>query len=279
MVNRGFTLLEVVVAIAILAVIMAIVYSSFSSVTRSIDATRRTVAEVRARRFLARSFNNNFGSVCVDDEYVQSVYQFLGTDEEGIDGPADTVVFCSSSTAMGGFSLPGDLKQVRYELLAGGAADTMFDAEDRPEEREEQEEEHPGNSLRAMETPLLGAMVEELDEESGDYVAAMDVEAPSWTLEDIRSLDFKYYDGAEEKWRDEWDSLEMGRLPWCVHIRINFAKPEDVLEAEWLAGFDDEEDPDFQCVVPIPQGIGVKQPLGVGAAEPGEEETSRETRQ
>jgi len=98
-------------------------------------------------------------------------------------------------------------------------------------------------------------------------VASVAAEAPSWTLETIRSVDFKYYDGVQEKWFDAWDSMELGRLPWCVHIRINFAKSEEETEAERLEGYTDDKDPDFEMVVVIPQGVGTRE----AGTPPGEE--------
>jgi len=262
MVTRGFTLLEVLIAIAILAIIVAMVYASFESVTRSVDFTRNAMAEVRARRFLARSFAENLGCVYIDDGYIQSVYQFLGADEEGPEGPADSIVFCSSSMALGGLSLPGDIKQVRYELLAGGTSNQLFDRED--ESREEQQEQL-GYTLQAIETPLLAAMVGQDSEETDDSQypsdTVTDVESPSWTLENVQSLDVSYYDGAEDMWRDEWDSMEMGRLPWSVRIRVNFARPKDAATPELYTGFDDAESPDFECIVPIRRGLGVRRRL------------------
>ena len=68
-------------------------------------------------------------------------------------------------------------------------------------------------------------------------------------------MDLQYFDGAE--WLDEWDSLQFGRVPWCVHIRINFAKTDEQLKEEASENYDDIDDPDFEMVIPIPLGLGV----------------------
>ncbi len=252
--NNGFTLMEMILALAITVFMGAIVYSSLNSVVNSIAMSRAAAEETRLRQFLAHSFETNFRSVYVDRLSEQPAFQFIGISEDSFDGPRDSVRFCSSAPLMGGMSLPGDLKEVRYEVIAGDDTEMTLDfgdlgAEDLPE----------GPHLQSVEMPLLAGNVEQLEAGTGglgEFATDPNYEAPHWSVP-VRSMDIQYFDGTE--WLDEWDSVQFGRVPWCVHIRINFAKTDEQLEAERAERFDDLDDPDFEMVIAIPAGLGVTQ--------------------
>ncbi len=251
--NGGFTLMEMILALAIIVIMTAIVYSSLSSVVNSTAMARAAAEETRLRQFLARSFETNFSGVYTDRTNEQPAFQFIGINDESRDGPMDSVRFCSSAALMGGMSLPGDLKEVRYEVISGEDTEMGLDI-DQPVEEEERPE---GATLESVELPLIAGNVEQLEaseEDLEELATDPNYEAPHWSVP-IRTMDIKYFDGAE--WLDEWDSMQFGRVPWSVHIRINFAKTEEQLEAEASERYDEIEDPDFELVIPIPLGLGV----------------------
>lgn len=257
---EGFTLLEVLIAIAILVVIMAIVYASFSSVTHTVEAARVSTEEMRLRQFLERSFRTNLSAVYVDRSVEQEVFNFVGIDDESKDGPNDSLRFVSINALMGGAGLPGDFKEVRYETIGGDESDLGAALSQDLEEALERGEDLRQRKLQALETPVLASNVEELDSETGYLAPNQDktgdeavYESPSWSVP-IRTVDFSYYDGTE--WVNEWDAQVLGMLPWCVRIRINFARTEEQLEQEREERFDVNDDPDFELVVPLPIGIG-----------------------
>ncbi|MCP4639546.1 MAG: prepilin-type N-terminal cleavage/methylation domain-containing protein [bacterium] len=243
--RAGFTLMEVLLATFILALIVGMVYASFSGVTTTMAASRVSSEELRLRQFLARSLQDNLTTVFADKAFEMDVYRFVGLDDDDSDGAKDSLRFVATAPLIGGMSLPGDLKEVRYDLTGDEDSEMSLDMDD--------EEEDRGRELMATETPLLGGNVQELDEEDGGFVADPNYESPSWTVP-IRSLDFEYYDGSE--WVKEWDSQVVGRMPWCVHVRINLAKTEEQLEREEDEGFDPHDDPDFEMIVPLPAGLG-----------------------
>lgn len=269
--------MEMVLALAIIVIMTAIVYSSLNSVVNSTAMARAAAEETRLRQFLTRSFENNFRSVYMDRTGEQSAFQFIGVNDESRDGPMDSVRFCSSAPLMGGMSLPGDIKEVRYEVIKSEDSEMSLDLDD----EDESEDSAESAMLEASEMPLLAGNVDPL-EDSGDGLnsmgglsnqrglnnrsglgeemeeGAMDAgyEAPHWSVP-VRSMDIQYFDGTE--WLDEWDSLQFGRVPWCVHIRINFAKTEQQLKEEASKRYDEIDDPDFEVVIPIPVGAGVTQ--------------------
>lgn len=262
--HGGFTLIEVLIAISILAVIVLVLYASFSSVTNTMEAARVSSEELRLRMFLQRSFRSNLMSVFTDRTMENEVFRFAGIDEETEDGPNDSLRFVSVNTLMGGRALPGDLKEVRYGTIGGEESEFNpidFDREDGLPFDDQRK-------LQALETPIFGSNAQELDEETGflkpseDSESSLGIgqtptyESPSWSVP-IRTVNFTYFDGLE--WVDEWDSQLVGRIPWCVRVRINFARTDQQLEEEQRERLDILEYPDFDMVIPLPPGLGTTQ--------------------
>ncbi len=261
---KGFTLFELLLSVALLAVIASMVYAAFVSVTSSSSLTRTETEELRFRQFLIGSFETNFATVYSDPTYSQPVFRFLGVNEEAAEGARDSVRFCSTAPVIGGLALPGDIKEVRYEVLEP-SSEMELDSEERAEE-----EQMP--SLQVGETPLLAGNVQALDEATGAFVAAEGYQTPSWAVP-IRTFDLTYFDGTD--WLEAWDSLELGRMPWAVRIHLNFAKTEEELQEEKARNLSLSKDPDFELVIPIPTGIGVKQDLRALQAIPGQVTTEQ----
>lgn len=253
--TRGFTLIEVLIATSILVIIVGAIYASFSGVTTTMAATRVSSEEMRLRQFLERSLRTNLSALHTDRDQRDPLYRLVGMDLESPDGPADSLRFVSIAPLVGGTGLPGDLKEVRYEVLGAdtsGMNANLFDLASMTQRK-----------LQAVETPLVASNVVELDDETGGIVtdeALIEEEnagplekAPSWSVP-IRTLDIAYYDGID--WRPEWDSAEVGMMPWCVRIRVNFARTEAQLAEEAEQRYSIVDEPEFEVVVPLPIGLG-----------------------
>lgn len=244
---KGFTLLELLLAIVILAVITAMVYGAFSGTVSSAGRSRVAVEELRLRAFLLRSFETNFTTVYVDPQQSQEVYRFLGVNSDGAEGPNDTVRFCSTAPLIGGVALPGDVKEVRYEVLDTGASSMRLQWD------EKEPDLGVSSVLQVTETPMLAGNVQGVDASTASFVVDPAYTSPNWTVP-VRTLNFQYFDGAQ--WVDEWDSQSVGRLPWAVWIKVNFAKTEEQLAYEREKGFSTVDDPDFEMIIPIRGGLG-----------------------
>ena len=344
--RSGFTLLEVLIALVLFTLITAIIYATFSTVVNSTEMARVDIERLRMQEYLVRSFTTNLSTVYSDVLMEDANFDLVGIDFEDEDGAADSLTFASTAPLIGGFSLPGDIKLVTYEIPIED--DEMFLSEDKPrptpridpETGEESTEPLPLEGERQMvisESPLITGNTQSLNSDSDDEddpmfendrdadennrerdgfsgssgdrdpqreadVQARQAEAerrreernrprPSDLMDEdddeykepitnqamfqrpymelaVRTLDIEYFDG--EEWVPEWNSSAyestdedtpeaLGRLPWAVRLRINFAKSEEELAYDKQDGLNEEEDVDFEMVVPVRQGQGITQ--------------------
>lgn len=256
---RGFTLIELMVAITILTLLVGIVTASFFSITKTSEIARESAKELQLRLYLRKSFSTNLASVYSDAGCVLADFQFLGETKDGAYGPADTLSFCTMLPMPGAKSLPGVLKQVVYaalgqEELTGGAVPRARDID------EMLDEDVQGAILNITEQPLQpsGGLLEgeglDLDE-SLDADTAIERQVP------IQSMDILYYDSREKDWVDSWDSLEQQVMPWAVRVKINFARTEAELDGLRRSGIDLKEEPDLDLTITLPTGVGVFEPF------------------
>ena len=271
--ERGFTLMEILVAISILAVIVTLVYESFAAVTDATAAARTSAEQLRLRQFLARNLSQNLSTVYVDPAYSNEQLQFVGMSGKGVSGSSDWVEFCSSAPLIGGMAPPGFFKRVHYGISENSGADRglgSLNSEGADDLSGSTATFEASESLVAISSPS-GNDTNSMKAQASQIAEVVFGEglSPTWSVP-VSEVQISYFDG--QQWQPEWDSMDLGRMPWCVRIRINFAKTK----AEEGAGFGRtsiDEDPDFEMYVPIPMGSGVltdasmwQQSLGVGVA-------------
>ncbi len=187
--ESGFTLLEVLIAITILAVMAGIVFSVFlGSTSRS-----RALEEEMELRQTAGSVLNLIAED-LKGAYVHpgSVPFFLGRDLFNRENPADGVDLMTTAVLpVNPMTVSGDLAEVGYTLIheADNEVGTLYRREDAP------------------------------PEEPGDDGGS------SFEMSDrVLSLNFRYSDG--DNWSDEWDSQDQaldnmkGKIPNEIEIEI-----------------------------------------------------------
>lgn len=256
--ERGFTLLELMISLGILTAIMLIIYVSFSAVVNATEVTRGVAEDLRMKQFLSRQFRQLLPAVHADLAVQIASYAFVGENGSGAQGPADTLTFCAAVPLLGSNSLPGLYKIVTFEVvdaeapedgdaLTGVTTNFELDGEDGTS----------GLMLRYTEEPLT---VDVLGEEGSLFSdAGLDADDyASWSVP-VRSVDFAYFDG--EEWIDDWNSIDLGLLPWAVRVRVNFQKTRADLAIDRERGIDPEDDPDFELMVMIPAGAGTLEPF------------------
>lgn len=192
--SRGFTLLEVLVSIAIIALIGSLLYGAFHGMNRA----RRNMDDVNDRHHqgrgalsrMARELSAAFISAHVSFQQAQDTPRtvFLGSDER----PADRIDFTSfSHRRLRANAHESDQNELSYFGVRNpdtGGIDLV---------RRE--------SRYIDEDPTHGGVVQVL-------------------AEDVDSLDIRYLDPVTGEWLDTWDSSQpagqLGRLPSQVWITL-----------------------------------------------------------
>jgi len=248
-------MLELLISVTILSIIVGIVYSSLVSVTDTAAAARDSNETLRFRQFLWRSFSENLAAVYSDPACEVAGYQLVGENESGPYGPADSLRFCTSLPLSGPGSLPGVMRVVSYRVEEASAEDAGADtggnfAIDKTEAAQDQ-----GLYLFVSEMPLV-LEDQDFDPEMSDISqSGMEYQVP------IASMDIMYYDAETEEWVEDWDSMAQARLPWAVHIMINFARSEEDVAADYQAGVNPEDSADLDMMIALPMGAGVVEPF------------------
>ena len=190
---RGFTLIEMMLAIGVLAMILAMLASSFSAVAHSkVHAEGRLLVDREGRALLwqlTKELRN-----AVQTPYQPSNVALLGSGHMGNGLPVDTITM---STFNGGHrrAITGMIPEtiVTYNLVANP--------------------EQPGWYLlqRSQQSGLLTNTV---------------ASQATVLANNVLSLHFRYFDG--DRWGESWDSASLPRgrqLPVAVAIQIQMAAP------------------------------------------------------
>lgn len=190
--SRGFTLLEVVLAMSIFAIMGGIVYGAFSLSHRAVEKSQASFE----RNQKLRSFTDLLGS------YIRSAYPYRQSVQDTtvfFDGQEDQLTFVSSlSLAMGGRGM----SKVRI-------------AWDRAEEGE-------GSIQLEEEVPVRFNLSE--DRDYGGVRNDVVVQ------ERVKELRFAYLDSKseEERWEERWDGREKLALPRAVRLSYRTREGRDI---------------------------------------------------
>lgn len=182
--TRAFTLLEIIVAIAIFGLIVAAIFSSWMAIVRGAETGKRAAAAVQRSRIAVSTLENalmSARSFAADIEY----YGFVA--ENGNDAMLSFVAKLPPSFPRSGRFGDFDVRRVTFSLEAGPDS---------------------GNELVLRQNPLLMDM--DIDEKEHPLVLAKDVKAFEMEFWDVRSSD----------WLDEW--TQTNQLPPLVRLTLKF---------------------------------------------------------
>ncbi len=190
---RGFTLIEMMLAIGVLALILAMLASSFSTIAHSkVHAEGRLMVDREGRALLwqlSKEVRN-----AVQTEYAQSHVVLLGSGHMGNGLPIDTITM---STYAGG----------HRRAISSMTAESFVTYNLTPNR------DQPGWYIleRSQQSGLLTNTVKQ---------------QTTVLAENLLSLHIRYFDG--QRWGESWDSTTqpLGRqLPVAVAIQIQMAAP------------------------------------------------------
>jgi general secretion pathway protein J len=192
---RGFTLLEVLIAMVILAIVLTTAYRVFSS---SYSALHQLDPDQdlfhTARVILDR----------MTDEIQSAYYRpdlgytgFVGEDDENEQAPWDSLSFSAMANFYWIKRIEGikesDFLKIYYTLI-------------QDEENEEK------TLLIRRQDPALGPFEGDIDE------AASELRGVHLLTDNVWGVDFRYFDGSE--WVDDWNSDETKKAPRAVEVKL-----------------------------------------------------------
>ena len=204
--ERGFTLLEVLVAIAILALVATLVWSSQSVVfsasrrlTKKLDMSRMghlSIAKLEADLRSAYLFATpvHLGGGDRGEQWVKT--EFVGLDA----GEHDSVRFTSF------------------------AHQRLF--------KEARESDQAQIAYRIGSRDIDGERTDVLERNESDVTEAHSETSGKWVpvAEGVTALDLQYWNPQTKEWKAEWNSTGVdntNRLPGAVRITLKLADPED----------------------------------------------------
>lgn len=263
--RRGFTIIELLIAMVIVAIITMIVYSTFSSVIASTETADIAAEQLYTQTFLTRHLHSNTAQINsgwqpgaayrpmsdANNPVVQvmpeSLVLFQGIDN----GVEDSITFTTTTGIAGLSGLPGYMKQVTYEIVDG--SDIKI-----PASSPYAGAASKGPVLRVTEVPLMSYGDSLGGEVLADHVNKLQqnaeelgVATPVWTFP-VGGMDIQYFNG--EEWVKAWDMAVEERLPWALDITFEW-RPWG---QEISATPDENAENQFRMVVTIPAGAGIR---------------------
>ena len=216
----GFTLLEILVAIALTSVIMLFAVQIFRQITQTQDRARPDRSrDLPALVFLDRIERELTGATLriKPDEIDRLSFPWLFAAEDRVFGSndSDALRFVTQTPARAPGQHDGGLRVVHYALAEAPEDDTRLD-------------------LYRFEERLPPNLRKEIRIEDGSPV-----------LEDVHVFRLRFSDGVD--WSDSWDSTaisQLDRLPGSVEVAIQLYEEDEL--GEWLPG------PEHTRVIELP---------------------------
>jgi general secretion pathway protein J len=186
---KGFTLLEVLLAIAILSMILTVIYMTFSSAGRSVEEAEA----IRDRTDLARTLMvrlcDDFANAYFDAAMPETIFEGRQSSPDQNQTRLDSVSLTTLTNWRKPNSSEMDLWEVGYRF------------EEKPE----------GNGYEMIRREKRGFGSDNIPGEGGTDLEITDR---------VRELRLRYYDGASMTWRDDWNARSMGKMPIAVEVLL-----------------------------------------------------------
>lgn len=181
--DHGFTLMEVLIAIAILAIVLSTVYGSFVQTRKVIDKAEASIEELRGVRAAFTRMMQDVSMAFIVKDNDKTF--FTGTDDYADGYATDSIDFTSFSNRIrNNDAKESDQIEVGYSLKRG-------------------------NEGKAV---LIKRVKKQIDDNPGYGGDSYEIS------EDIVGLDFRYLD--DDAWVDSWDSRVNKTIPQAVEITI-----------------------------------------------------------
>ena len=193
--QRGLTLVEVLVAVSITALMGAMVAMAFNSTFTAREAVDEEAERYRMLRTAFTRMTREIGSAFVSDKYDPQEYRDQNERPSNFIGEEDSLIFTSfANQRMYADSRESDQMVVEYRV-----------------------ENATGSDARGRRD--LVRRVDPLVQDRMDRGGTTDV-----LLEDVKRIEFAYWDSERKEWEREWDTRRMERksvLPTRVRITVH----------------------------------------------------------
>jgi prepilin-type N-terminal cleavage/methylation domain-containing protein len=208
--RRGFTLMEVLIAIALLLVLSSVIFTFL----RDVMASRERIAEITAQQRLA--------SLIIDRIEEQAIFSIVGDAAfgSGISGDETSLIILSRGVAVREVAHADSWHKAFFDLI-----------------RTEYQFDEGSHSVRvSQEIPDAAGS----DRDNGQTSSRFNIhrinpeEAHETFSTRLYKLRFRYHDGIA--WSSNYDSLSEGRLPRAIEVAIWF---DPWPGSEWNAGAQD----------------------------------------
>ena len=188
--RAGFTLIEIMIALAMVATVLALAYSSVATTTRTIEHREVYARALHRADFVLRHLTDNLQSAHLD----AAVYYRMEDPTQLFDGGADALLFWTHA--------PAQTRRIHHGMLH------------RAEYR-----------LRPAESTEAGGM-ELAFEAYTDLAELEDIPIAQWVMP-VETVLFEYHDG--EGWLGGWDLETEERLPRAIRISVAVRSAGDAL--------------------------------------------------
>jgi type II secretion system protein J len=190
--SRGFTLLELLVATAMMAVLAGSLYATLQTAFKARRTAYAAVADIRAAELAVELVRTDLTSAVGPRGILAG--GFLGEDAIDRSGqPMDALMLHCTAGGAEDTSGAGDVRMIELECSPDESGQGM-------------------TLVRRVTRYLLATLVAEPPEEV--------------LCRNVRSLDLKYFNGTD--WQDAWDSADQGdNLPLAVKVTLELLPDPD----------------------------------------------------
>jgi len=182
---QAFTLLEMLIAISILALIITAIYSSWTAILRASKVAQEATASVQRARIVIRVLEDSLGSA---HAFAQNMAYYSFVAENGGDSSLSFVARLAKSFPRSGKFGDFDVRRLTFSLEAGRLGNKQ---------------------LVLRQTPLLL----DTDDEEKNH--------PLVLAENVREFKTEFWDTRRNDWLDEW--TQTNQLPKLVRIILRLA--------------------------------------------------------